>query len=302
MSTSLEMGISWQKGQLLGTGSFGQVYLGLRSTGEFMAVKQIPFDSAETGENKRIDQAKQELRVMQRLNSKYVVNYLGCQLSEDRMGLDIFLEYMPGGSIASLISRFGKFHESLAATYTRQVLLGLAYLHQHNIVHRDIKCANILVDSTGTVKLADFGASVSIQTLSNSSSLKGTPYFMAPELIKQENPGKPLDIWSIGCTAIEMLSGVPPWSDIKESAAVMFHIAMSDEPPELPPDLSQEAVAFIRTCMLRNPAERPTAEQLLYHPFLDKEYEQPEREAEVQEMHPSLIDLTDLQPLDFGGS
>uniref|UniRef100_A0A7S1X2H0 Protein kinase domain-containing protein n=1 Tax=Tetraselmis chuii TaxID=63592 RepID=A0A7S1X2H0_9CHLO len=189
------------------------------------------------------------------------------------MSLNIFLEFVPGGSIASLLAKFGSFTESVIRVYTKQILLGLEFLHTHQIMHRDIKGANILVDNSGVVKLADFGASKKIEDLvtvdSGCKSIKGTPYWMAPEVITQTGHGRQADIWSVGCTVIEMATGKPPWSQhFPVPMSAMFHIASSKHPPPLPERLSPEARDFLMLCFNRVPKERPNATRLLQHPFL----------------------------------
>eukprot|EP00850_Spirogloea_muscicola_P014050 SM000098S25130 [mRNA] locus=s98:364693:369983:- [translate_table: standard] len=149
-----------------------------------------------------------------------LTRYLGTDREEE--ALNIFLEFVPGGSIASLLSKFGSFTEKVIRMYTRQLLLGLDYLHTHQIMHRDIKGANILVDNRGCIKLADFGASKKLADLATMSegfkSMKGTPYWMAPEVIKQTGHGRQADIWSVACTVIEMATGKPPWSQFQSQA------------------------------------------------------------------------------------
>ncbi|KAG1359054.1 hypothetical protein COCNU_08G005000 [Cocos nucifera] len=143
--------------------------------------------------------------------------YLGTVREEDT--LNIFLEFVPGGSISSLLGKFGSFPESVIRTYTKQLLQGLEYLHQNGIIHRDIKGANILVDNKGCIKLADFGASkqvAKLATMNAAKSMKGTPYWMAPEVILQTGHSFSADIWSVGCTVIEMATGccsVPYWDN-----------------------------------------------------------------------------------------
>ena len=156
------------------------------------------------------------MAILQRLDHPNIVRYLGTERTAEH--LDIFLEFVPGGSLACLLAKFGAFHEGVIRMYTRQLLLGLHYLHQHRHMHRDIKGANILLDHHGTVKLADFGASKKIESLvtlhgeasAHYKSVKGTPFWMAPEVIRQEGHGRPADIWSIGCTVIEMATARPP--------------------------------------------------------------------------------------------
>ena len=163
-----------------------------------------------------------EVDVLKQLRHRNIVRYLGTEKCHDT--LNIFLEYAAGGSVASLLSRFGAFEETLIRVFTRQILEGLEFLHQRKTAHRDIKGGNILVDHEGVVKLADFGASKRIEHLvtlnSGFKSLKGTPYWMAPEVIKQTGHGRQADIWSVGCTVIEMATGKPPWSEVANNLTV----------------------------------------------------------------------------------
>ena len=171
-----------------------------------------------------------------------------------------------------MLSKFGPFAERVVAVYTRQILEGLAYLHRNQIMHRDIKGANILVDNTGVVKLADFGASRQLADLvtmeSGFKSMKGTPYWMAPEVIKQTGHGRQADIWSVACTAVEMITAKPPWSEYATQVSALFHIASAKGPPPLPGGLSPEALDFLLLCFNRVPKDRPNATRLLQHPFV----------------------------------
>mmetsp|Transcript_10913 Transcript_10913/g.20752 ORF Transcript_10913/g.20752 Transcript_10913/m.20752 type:complete len:581 (+) Transcript_10913:82-1824(+) len=266
--------IKWKKGSFLGKGSFGSVVLGLNvETGELMAVKQIVLPSTDTD----MSALEQEINLLRSISFPYVVKYLGCQLfppsKKEAGSLDIFLEFVPGGSIASVLSNFGSFEESLVRHYTRQVLLGLEYLHRHNIVHRDIKGGNILLDASGVCKLADFGASAHIkdllETQEGKPSITGTVCWMAPEVIKQEKQDDRVDIWSMGCTVVEMASGKPPWQGFNNPVAMMYHIATTKDPPLIPDSLSKEGKDFIRRCLTRDPKQRPSASELLKHPFVD---------------------------------
>ncbi|KAL1508068.1 hypothetical protein AB1Y20_007664 [Prymnesium parvum] len=267
--------ISWQRGQLIGTGSFGHVYFGMNtSTGELMAVKQILYGGTNSTSALHNAQALQrELITLQDLSHPNIVRYLGIERDDVNGTISIFLEYCAGGSIASLLERFGPFSEPQSAVYTRMVIHGLSYLHSRSILHRDIKGANVLVDSGGVCKLSDFGASMLLDSRANSEgwSLRGTPYWMAPEVIKQTGHGKEADIWSLGCTIIEMLSGKPPWSHLTSQVAALFHIASAKAPPVLPPGLSPAAADMILWCMRREPSERPTSSQLTAHAFVVQE-------------------------------
>lgn len=183
--------IRWTKGELIGAGAYGRVFLGLNQvTGRLMAVKQVQTPDDESCRSRVAEHVKaleEEVRMLKQLKHPNIVQYLGTERNGDT--LNIFLEYAAGGSVASLLSKFGAFQETLTRLFTKQILQGLEFLHQNGIAHRDIKGGNILVDHLGAVKLADFGASKRIEDLvtlnSGFKSLKGTPYWMAPEVIKQ---------------------------------------------------------------------------------------------------------------------
>lgn len=248
---------SWTKGELIGIGAFGRVFSALNNvTGELVAVKQVSFAKDEALQGRvaeHIRALEAEVQVLKTLQHENIVRYLGTEITDD--SLYIFLEFVPGGSIASLLAKFGAFPEKVIRVYTAQLLRGLEYLHQKGIMHRDIKGANILVDKQGTVKLADFGASKKIEDLatmgSGSKSIRGTPYWMAPEVIKQTGHGRPADIWSLACTVIEMATGKPPWNNYTAPVAAMFQIASSKDPPPLPEHLSREAKDFLLLCFNR---------------------------------------------------
>lgn len=167
-STISQVPEHWTCGDLIGQGAFGSVYLGMdNDTGHLMAVKQVSLGHVGTASSSKITEhvrsVEAEVGLLQQLDHPNIVRYLGTERTPK--ALNIFLEYVPGGSIASLLSKFGPFKESLVKVYSKQILLGLEYLHKNGIMHRDIKGANILVDNTGLVKLADFGASKKIEDL-----------------------------------------------------------------------------------------------------------------------------------------
>jgi len=198
----------WQRGNLLGSGSYGKVYMAMNSdSGEIFVVKQVPFNGANSDESsEEVAQLEMEIALLGTLNHPNIVKYLGTERNNVSNELSIFLEHMPGGSIAELVSRFGKLDESVIRKYTREVLEGLIYLHDKGIIHRDIKGQNILVDNHGVCKLADFGASRHMQSAESAQnmSFKGTPVFMSPEVILEQRYSKKSDIWSVGCTVLQM--------------------------------------------------------------------------------------------------
>ncbi|KAK3013021.1 hypothetical protein RJ639_009970 [Escallonia herrerae] len=210
--------IRWRKGELIGCGAFGQVYMGMNlDSGELLAVKQVLIAANHASKEKaqaHIKELEEEVKLLKNHSHPNIVRYLGTVREEET--LNILLEFVPGGSISSLLGKFGSFPEAVIKMYTKQLLLGLDYLHKNGIMHRDIKGANILVDNKGCIKLADFGASkqvVELATISGAKSMKGTPYWMAPEVILQTGHSFSADIWSVGCTVIEMATGKPPWSE-----------------------------------------------------------------------------------------
>lgn len=160
---------------------------------------------------------------------------------------------MGGGSILSLYQRFGKFTLPLLKKYTKQILLGLEYLHLNGIIHRDIKGANILVDTHGTCKLADFGSSKILTGLiNNEQSFVGTPNWMAPEAIRQDNAacGRFADIWSLGCTVIEMATGRPPWQESMQRNHYQTMRQIGDGSIEIPyPSEDGELRDFLQKCL-----------------------------------------------------
>eukprot|EP00249_Psilotum_nudum_P022750 c28631_g1_i2 orf=709-3417(-) len=257
----------WIKGQLLGSGSFGKVYRGIHSeTGDMCAIKEVELVSDDPKSKESAKQLEQEIAMLSTLRHPNIVHYKGSEMVGDN--LYIYLELVSGGSIYRLVKEFKRLKEPVIQRYTRQILQGLHYLHSKNTVHRDIKGANILVDHDGRIKLADFGMAKHVEKEASPLSFKGSPYWMAPEVIMQNNTGYEfaVDIWSLGCTVIEMVTGKPPWSEY-EGVAAMFKVTRCDSPP-IPNSFSSKGKDFVRLCLQKNPAERPTAAMLLEHAFV----------------------------------
>ncbi|GAB4848235.1 hypothetical protein Ancab_002902 [Ancistrocladus abbreviatus] len=266
-STTTNTLSKWKKGRLLGRGTFGHVYQGFNSEGgQMCAIKEVRFVSDDQTSRECFKQLNQEINLLSQLKHKNIVRYYGSELSEDT--LSVYLEYVSGGSIHKLLQEYGAFKEPVIKNYTRQILSGLAYLHSRNTMHRDIKGANILVDPDGEIKLADFGMAKHISSCASVLSFKGSPYWMAPEVVMNKNGyGLAVDIWSLGCTVIEMAASKPPWSQY-EGVAAIFKIGNSKDIPEIPDHVSNDAKSFLRLCLQRDPSARPSAAQLLDHPFV----------------------------------
>ncbi|KAL0212060.1 hypothetical protein RCL1_005686 [Eukaryota sp. TZLM3-RCL] len=257
--------LTWKLGDQIGAGSFGSVYRALDLTnGILMAVKKINLSPQSPEEYKKLIS---EILLMRDLSHQNIVRYFGSASIDSN--LLIFMEYISGGSLAQMIKSFGKFPLNLVQLYTRQILTGVEYLHSQNIVHRDLKAANLLIDARdGTVKVADFGASKKLEnTLDKCQSLTGTVYWMAPEVILGNPYSFQADIWSIGCVVYEMLSGNPPWSNLPRETA-LYRIARSSSVPILP-DADESTADFLSWCFQRDASLRPSASQLLKHPFVD---------------------------------
>ncbi|XP_055049953.1 mitogen-activated protein kinase kinase kinase 3 [Misgurnus anguillicaudatus] len=262
--------LTWRRGKLLGQGAFGRVYLCYDvDTGRELAAKQVHFDPASPETSKEVSALECEIQLLKNLHHERIVQYYGCLRDHNEKTLTIFMEYMPGGSVKDQLKAYGALTENVTRKYTRQILEGMSYLHSNMIVHRDIKGANILRDSAGNVKLGDFGASKRLQTICMSStgirSVTGTPYWMSPEVISGEGYGRKADVWSLGCTVVEMLTEKPPWAEYEAMAAI-FKIATQPTNPQLPSHISEHTRDFLR-CIFVEAKYRPSAEELLRHPF-----------------------------------
>ncbi|XP_071485581.1 mitogen-activated protein kinase kinase kinase 3-like [Diadema antillarum] len=260
---------NWQRGKMLGQGAFGVVYVCYDAdTGRELAVKQVPTENSNTDARKEVQSLKQEIELLRNLQHPRIVQYYGCL--EENGTLSIFMEFMSGGSVKDELRLYGPLTEMVTRKYTRQILEGTAYLHDHHIVHRDIKGANVL-RAAGNVKLADFGASTRLQTIHNHitgmKTVTGTPYWMSPEIINGDGYGRKADVWSIGCTVVEMLTTKPPWADYEAMAAI-FKIATQETDPVLPPNVSEAARNFLKLCFSKKIPERPAAAELLRHDFV----------------------------------
>ncbi|KAK4902525.1 ATP binding [Elasticomyces elasticus] len=281
--------LKYMKGEMIGQGSFGTVYLALHAvTAELMAVKQVEMPSGNNNamdakRNNMIEALNHEITLLRDLRHPNIVQYLGS--NSDEQHLNIFLEYVAGGSVASMLVNYGSLPEGLIANFVRQILCGLAYLHSEEIIHRDIKGANILVDNKGTVKISDFGISKRVEAstlLTQNSggvvapgkraggprvSLQGSVFWMAPEVVRQTAYTKKADIWSLGCLVVEMFTGSHPHPNCTQLQAI-FKIGGKGggtgegARPDMPESASEEAREFMGRTFEIEHERRPTAEEL----------------------------------------
>lgn len=295
--------LKYMKGAMIGQGSFGTVFLALHAvTAELMAVKQVEMPSShgtsvmDTKKQQMVEALKQEIGLLRDLKHENIVQYLGSNSDEEH--LNIFLEYVAGGSVATMLVNYGSLPEGLIANFVRQILQGLNYLHSKDIIHRDIKGANILVDNKGTVKISDFGISKRVEatTMMHSGpaagkragprvSLQGSVFWMAPEVVRQTAYTKKADIWSLGCLIVEMFTGSHPHPNCTQLQAI-FKIgggrkkgknaetqASVDESnsarPDLPEQASEDAKEFLGKTFEIEHERRPTAAELMESKFAE---------------------------------
>ncbi|XVF68498.1 hypothetical protein PTKIN_Ptkin11bG0007200 [Pterospermum kingtungense] len=268
---SITQKISWTRRKCLGRGSFGTVSLAINElNGAFFAVKSV--DLATCLPN-QLEALENEIRILRSLSSPYVVEYLGDDTTSYR---NLHMEYLPGGTVADLAMvkrRLADVDEKILRWQTRCLVSGLKYVHGEGIVHCDVKGTNVLVGPDLTsVKLADFGSAMEIGKESAGDKCRslitprGSPLWMAPEVIRGEYQGPESDVWSLGCTVVEMVTGKPAWED--QGLNSLAQIANSEELPELPAQLSELGKDFVEKCLKRDPNQRWSCDQLLQHPFL----------------------------------
>ncbi|KAE8713458.1 Clathrin, heavy chain isoform 1 [Hibiscus syriacus] len=265
---------SWTRGKCIGKGSFGNVSLAINETnGAVFAVKSVDF---KTSLPNQLESLENEIRVLRSLSSPYVVEYLGDDVTPGDSYRNLHLEYCPGGTVSDVANvkrRLADVDEKMLRWHTRCLVSALQYVYDQGIVHCDVKGRNVLVgmDST-SVKLADFGSAIEIKKKSeedisrNLIMPRGSPLWMAPEVVRGEYQGPESDVWSLGCTVIEMITGRPAWED--HDLDSLSRIANSEELPQLPTQLSKLGKDFVDKCLRRDPNQRWSCDQLLQHPFV----------------------------------
>ena len=290
-------------GESIGKGAFGKVYKGLNTeTGQTVAIKQLSL--INIAEDKLASLHK-EINLLKKLSHENIVKYIDA-IATDRH-LNIILEFVESGSLAANIKKYGPLSEKLVGKFVRQILQGLTYLHSQGIVHRDIKGANILMTKDSLVKLADFGVATKLSETVKSMSFAGTPYWMAPEIIENGHGTSACDVWSLGCTVIELITGFPPYNDMDPMPA-MYRLVQDPHPP-LPRDISPALRDFLLACFQKEPLIRIPAAALLSHPFVLQSLEavspvpQPPTELDDElETSPSPLHRRSVARTDIHGS
>ncbi|OMO82876.1 hypothetical protein CCACVL1_11725 [Corchorus capsularis] len=276
-SKSTQKSSSWTRGKCLGKGAFGTVSLAInQSDGAVFAVKSVELATCLPNQ---LESLENEIRILRSLSSPYVVRYLGDDVtryeSPTTSYRNLHMEYLPGGTVvdtAIVKRRLTDVDEKILRWQTRCLVSALRYVHGEGIVHCDVKGKNVLVGhDSASVKLADFGSSIEGGRSAGDRcrpliTPRGSPLWMAPEVMRGEYQGPESDVWSLGCTVIEMVTGKPAWEDHGFNSVT--RIANSDELPELPAQLSELGKDFLDKCLRRNRNERWSCDQLLQHPFV----------------------------------
>ncbi|KAF2362966.1 Protein kinase domain [Trinorchestia longiramus] len=270
------IGFSWHRGFKIGSGQFGKVYTAVNnSTGELLALKVQPISHTD---RKLVAKMVEELRILEGFSHPNLVKYYGMEILEDE--LLFFMEYCEEGTLEHLSysTEFG-LPEEMVRRYTRQLLDGVAALHDCGVIHRDIKGANIfLTHESLNLKLGDFGCAVRLRgdrtEVGELAGIAGTHAFMAPEIFQCAGGyGRAADVWSLACVVIEMCTAKRPWPELNNSAQIMFKVGMGQS-PACPPSLSKEGQDFLSKCFVHDPQERATASSLLHHPFVKVELDE----------------------------
>ncbi|KAM7050977.1 serine/threonine-protein kinase TAO3 isoform 1-T6 [Molossus nigricans] len=251
----------------IGHGSFGAVYFATNAhTNEVVAVKKMSYSGKQTHE--KWQDILKEVKFLRQLKHPNTIEYKGCYLKEHTAWL--VMEYCLGSASDLLEVHKKPLQEVEIAAITHGALQGLAYLHSHALIHRDIKAGNILLTEPGQVKLADFG---SASMASPANSFVGTPYWMAPEVILAMDEGQydgKVDIWSLGITCIELAERKPPLFNMNAMSA-LYHIAQNDSPTLQSNEWTDSFRRFVDYCLQKIPQERPTSVELLRHDFVRRD-------------------------------
>ncbi|RMJ03505.1 hypothetical protein BHE90_015833 [Fusarium euwallaceae] len=271
--------ISYSKQKKIGQGASGSVYVAkIKETAVGIARDmlraqgpraQVAIKQMDLAHQPRKELIVNEIMVMKDSRHRNIVNFLDAFLRNNNSELWVVMEYMEGGALTDVIDNNPSISEEQISTICHETCRGLQHLHSQNIIHRDIKSDNVLLDARGNVKITDFGFCAKLtETKSKRATMVGTPYWMAPEVVKQKEYGPKVDIWSLGIMAIEMIESEPPYLN-EEPLKALYLIATNGTPRlKKPEKLSKELKAFLSVCLCVDVKSRASADELLAHDFL----------------------------------
>ncbi|PSN71142.1 Pkinase-domain-containing protein [Corynespora cassiicola Philippines] len=271
---------SYNKQKKIGQGASGSVYVARIREGATSPTArrilqengpraQVAIKQMDLRNQPRKELIVNEIIVMKDSKHPNIVNFLDAFLQEEQSELWLVLEFMEGGALTDVIDNNPSISEDQIATICSETCKGLDHLHNQNIIHRDIKSDNVLLDARGNVKITDFGFCAKLtEQRSKRATMVGTPYWMAPEVVKQKEYGNKVDIWSLGIMAIEMIESEPPYLN-EEPLKALYLIATNGTPRLKKPDkLSKELKAFLSVCLCVDVKSRASASELISHDFL----------------------------------
>ncbi|KAI0024853.1 Pkinase-domain-containing protein [Xylariomycetidae sp. FL0641] len=272
--------LSYAKQKKIGQGASGSVYVAKVKEGAISAVAretlrtfgnraQVAIKQMDLAHQPRKELIVNEIMVMKDSKHRNIVNFLDAFLRNNNAELWVVMEYMEGGALTDVIDNNPIITEEQISTICLETCRGLQHLHSQNIIHRDIKSDNVLLDARGNVKITDFGFCAKLtETKSKRATMVGTPYWMAPEVVKQKEYGPKVDIWSLGIMAIEMIESEPPYLN-EEPLKALYLIATNGTPRlKKPEKLSKELKAFLSVCLCVDVKSRASADELIQHDFL----------------------------------
>ncbi|KAM3141249.1 hypothetical protein pb186bvf_006634 [Paramecium bursaria] len=289
----------YTKGKLLDRGGSSEVYEGINNkSGKLLAIKTVKLQGDNDKIRRIILNLKSEVKLLKKLQHKNIIKYYFTEVSEDLSSIDVALELIKSGSLRQVLDQV-TLEEQTIRIYTKQIMEGVQYLHENKVIHRDIKGANILIDTDGTIKLTDFGTSQILDNNNPSTGIKGTLNWIAPEVFLHQDVSYAADIWSVGGVVLEMITRQPPYYQINSSQQIIQEIAQCKK-PQYPQKLNPQIKDFLDRIFVEQ-SIRPTASELLQHPYLTFDImlsTQVPSDENRQRQRPSFYNQEDSSQLD----
>ncbi|KAF5736155.1 mitogen-activated protein kinase kinase kinase YODA-like [Tripterygium wilfordii] len=263
--------MEWVRGEAIGHGSFATVHLAKSSSSSYQYPSVMAVKSCDVVDSDSLKNEKEVLGVLR--NCPQIIRCYGDDYSTENGErlYNLFLEYANRGSLANQLKKAGGcLPESDVRHYTRSILQGLQHIHSSGFAHCDIKLQNLLLFDNGAVKIADFGLAKKSGEKQSRGQIRGTPLYLSPESVNENEYESPADVWALGCAVVEMVTGKNAWNCGPEANVfkLLIRIGTGDELPVIPDELSEEGKDFLGKCFVKDHRERWTAEMLLNHPFV----------------------------------